>query len=113
MNELPPEPRAYRWLTTLTLIGGSLGFGYLSQPEAPLWARWLEGFEAMRLENRFGKPALLEFYLNQVPYAGQRRGVVQAARHYFDREPDTLSPAEMLAPRSTRTSATPAITSVT
>jgi penicillin-binding protein 1C len=62
-----------------------------------LWSRWLEGLEAMRLEARFAKTAILEFYLNQVPYARQRRGVVQAARAYFDRHLDTLSPHEMLA----------------
>ena len=43
------------------------------------WSRWLEGFEAAALEARFSKGAILEFYVNQVPYAGQRRGVVQAA----------------------------------
>ncbi len=62
-----------------------------------LWSRWLEGFEAHRLEARFSKSELLAFYLNQVPYANQRRGVVQAARYYFDRDLETLSRAEMLA----------------
>ena len=62
-----------------------------------VWSRWVEGFEAMRLERHHGKDAILEFYLNQVPYAGERRGVVQAARHYFARSPDTLSLAESLA----------------
>lgn len=62
-----------------------------------IWSRWLEGWEALRLEARFAKPDILEFYLNQVPYAGQRRGVVQAARHYFDRDLATLAPQEMLA----------------
>jgi len=62
-----------------------------------LWSRWLEGIEAVRLEARFPKAAILEFYLNQVPYARQRRGVVQAARDYFDRDLDTLSVKEMLA----------------
>lgn len=62
-----------------------------------LWARWLEGFEAKRLQARFGRDALLEFYLNQVPYGARLRGTAQAARHYFDRELDTLSPAETLA----------------
>jgi penicillin-binding protein 1C len=61
-----------------------------------LWSRWLEGFDAMRLERRFGKDALLAFYLDQVPFADRRRGVVQAARHYFDRDLDTLSPREVL-----------------
>lgn len=62
-----------------------------------LWARWLETFEAARLERRFDKTEILSFYLNQVPYARQRRGVLQAARAYFDRDLDTLSPKEMLA----------------
>lgn len=62
-----------------------------------LWSRWLEGFEAVRLDSRFSKDAILAFYLNQVPYADRRRGVVQAARLYFDRGLDTLSPAEQLA----------------
>lgn len=61
-----------------------------------VWSRWLEGIDAMRLEHRFGKTAVLEFYLNQVPFAANRRGVVQAARHYFDRDLQTLSVAEML-----------------
>ncbi len=62
-----------------------------------LWSRWLEGLEAARLEKFFSKSSILEFYLNQIPYAGQRRGVVQAARLYFDRDLDTLNLKEMLA----------------
>jgi penicillin-binding protein 1C len=62
-----------------------------------LWSRWLEGFEARRLESRNSKARILEWYLNQVPYAARRRGVLQAARTYFDRDPDTLSIKETLA----------------
>ncbi|MDY0042420.1 MAG: transglycosylase domain-containing protein, partial [Desulforhabdus sp.] len=62
-----------------------------------MWSRWLEGIEAARLERRFSKAELLEFYLNQVPYARQRRGVVQAASLYFDRDLSTLNFKEMLA----------------
>ena len=62
-----------------------------------LWSRWLEGWEAGRLERAFSKPEILEFYLNQVPYARQRRGVLQAARLYFDRDLDTLNSRETLA----------------
>src|SRR5262249_1182835 len=62
-----------------------------------LWSRWVEGFEAMRLEARFPKAVILEFYLNQIPYARQRRGVVQAAHTYFARNVQTLSRQEMLA----------------
>ena len=62
-----------------------------------LWSRWLEGFEAARLEKVFSKSQILECYLNQVPYGARRRGVVQAARYYFDRNLDTLSLKEILA----------------
>lgn len=62
-----------------------------------IWSRWLEGFEARRLERRFGKSAMLEFYLNQVPYGERRRGVAQAARGYFARDLSTLDPKELLA----------------
>ena len=62
-----------------------------------LWSRWLEGFEAARLEGQFNKDEIFEFYLNQVPYAANRRGVAQAAQYYFDRDLTTLSHKEMLA----------------
>jgi len=62
-----------------------------------LWSRWVEGFEAMRLNSRQSKAQILEFYVNQVPYAERRRGVAQAARLYFRRGLDTLSPGEQLA----------------
>ena len=62
-----------------------------------LWSRWLEGFEARILEKFFSKTEILEFYLNEVPYASNRRGVVQAARLFFDRDLDTLSRKEMLS----------------
>jgi penicillin-binding protein 1C len=66
------------------------------RPRNP-WSRWVEGFEAARLEARLSKTQILEFYLNQVPYTERRRGVVQAARFYFNRGLDTLSPGEQLA----------------
>jgi penicillin-binding protein 1C len=62
-----------------------------------LWSRWIEGFEAMQLERKYSKGEILEFYLNQVPYAANRRGVAQAARYYFNRDLHTLTEKEMLA----------------
>ena len=62
-----------------------------------IWSRWLEGWEARQLEQSVDKASILEFYLNQVPYAAQRRGVQQAASYYFDREVSTLNQKEMLA----------------
>lgn len=62
-----------------------------------VWSRWLEGFESAALEKSVTKQDILEFYLNQIPYASNRRGIVQAARYYFNRDLNTLSPKEMLA----------------
>lgn len=62
-----------------------------------LWSRWLEGFEAQSLERDLNKADILEFYLNQIPYGSNRRGIMQAARFYFDRDLTTLSPRETLA----------------
>jgi len=62
-----------------------------------VWSRWIEGWEAQDLEHHHNKADILEFYLNQVPYASNRRGLVQAARHYFNRDLDTLNPKEMMA----------------
>jgi penicillin-binding protein 1C len=62
-----------------------------------IWAKWLEGWEARQLEANVDKASILEFYLNQVPYAAQRRGVQQAASYYFDRQVSTLNQKEMLA----------------
>ena len=62
-----------------------------------LWSRWLEGWEAGRLEAATSKAGILEFYVNQVPYAANQRGIVQAARYYFDRDLDTLTIKEQLA----------------
>lgn len=61
------------------------------------WSKWIEGLEAFSLETHASKADILEFYLNQVPYAANRRGVVQAARYYFNRDVTTLSAKEMLA----------------
>ena len=62
-----------------------------------VWSRWLEGFEARRLESQASKQQILTFYLNQVPYAYRRRGVTQAAHFYFNRDLETLTRQEMLA----------------
>ncbi|MEZ0262514.1 MAG: transglycosylase domain-containing protein [Alphaproteobacteria bacterium] len=62
-----------------------------------IWSKWVEGWEAALLEASYAKPDILEFYLNQLPYASNRRGVAQAARFYFNRDLATLNPREMLA----------------
>jgi penicillin-binding protein 1C len=61
------------------------------------WSHWIAGFDADSLLHRFGHAEVLAFYLNQVPYGAQRRGVAQAAHYYFGREVGALDPAEQLA----------------
>lgn len=61
------------------------------------WAKWIEGLEAMSLESKVNKADILEFYLNQVPYVSNRRGVVQAARFYFNRNINSLNIKEILS----------------
>ncbi|MBF0379146.1 MAG: transglycosylase domain-containing protein [Desulfamplus sp.] len=62
-----------------------------------IWSRWIEGFEAYQLEKISSKKDILEFYLNQIPFSSNRRGIAQAARFYFDRTLSTLSIKEILA----------------
>ena len=62
-----------------------------------LFSKIVEGADAWRLERRFSKDEILKFYLNQVPYASNRRGIKQAARYYFSKSPDRLSVREMTA----------------
>jgi penicillin-binding protein 1C len=62
-----------------------------------LWSKWIEGFEAVALENKFLKNDILEFYLNQIPYASNRKGISQAARFYFNRSILSLNKKEILA----------------
>ncbi|MCH2191154.1 MAG: transglycosylase domain-containing protein [Gammaproteobacteria bacterium] len=62
-----------------------------------LKSKWVEGWDAVRMERLLDKASIFEAYLNQVPYAANRRGIVQAARYYFDRNLDTLNQKEMLA----------------
>lgn len=62
-----------------------------------LWIKWIEGLEAQALEKKIAKADILRFYINQVPYASQRRGIKQAANYYFNRDLQTLSNRELLA----------------
>ena len=61
------------------------------------WSHWIAGWDAQRLLDKFGHARVFAFYLNQIPYAARRRGITQAARFYFGREPEALNSAEQLA----------------
>ena len=60
------------------------------------FTRWVETVEAYQLESAFSKDEILEFYLNQVPFSHQCRGVFEASDFYFGRTLDTLNIREML-----------------
>lgn len=69
----------------------------LTRRPRTLWSKWLEMIEALWLEHRLSKNHILEFYLNQVPFASNRHGMVQAARYYFNRDLSTLTLKEILS----------------
>jgi hypothetical protein len=47
------------------------------------------------LESALGKDRILEIYLNIIEWGPELRGLRPAARHYFDCEPQALTPAQM------------------
>jgi len=54
--------------------------------ERSLQAKWNELINALRLEHRFSKEEILEFYLNQFYVSGTGRGVGIAAWYFFSKE---------------------------
>jgi len=50
---------------------------------------------AFLLEAALGKERILEIYLNVIEWGPQLYGLRPAARHYFGKEPDALTPKEM------------------
>lgn len=61
------------------------------------WTKWLELIEAILVEKRLSKNHILEFYLNQAPFAANRHGFAQGAQLYFNRHLATLTTKEILA----------------
>lgn len=61
------------------------------------FTKWLEGIESYILEKKFSKNEILEFYLNEVPYSRNIRGIKNASLYFFNRELETLSKKEIIA----------------
>ncbi|NKB69269.1 MAG: penicillin-binding protein 1C [Candidatus Latescibacteria bacterium] len=67
----------------------------LMAPKARTWGhKGLEVLQALKMEVRLSKPALLQLYLDHAPYGGNIVGVEAAARKYFGKAPQALSWAE-------------------
>lgn len=57
-------------------------------------AKLREALVALRMEHRLSKADILALYLNAAPYGNQIEGVGRAARAYFGRTVESLTPAE-------------------
>jgi 1A family penicillin-binding protein len=66
---------------------------YLSQ-EKTLERKVKEGLLAMEYERKYSKKKILEMYFNEVFFGNGAWGIAQAARLYFDKNPEELNEAE-------------------
>jgi 1A family penicillin-binding protein len=66
---------------------------YLSG-EKTLDRKFKEGLMAMEFERQYTKQQILEMYLNEIYYGNGAWGIAQAARLYFDKNPEELTEAE-------------------
>lgn len=53
-----------------------------------------EGLMAIEYEKKYSKQQILEMYLNEIYYGNGAWGIAQAARLYFDKNPEDLTEAE-------------------
>ena len=53
-----------------------------------------EGLMAMEFERQYSKKQILEMYFNEIYYGNGAWGIAQAARLYFDKNPEELTEAE-------------------
>lgn len=68
------------------------------EPGRRTWLKKIaESFRAMQLEMTYSKAEILQLYLNMVPYGGNIEGVKSASVLYFQKNPDHLSLAEIMA----------------
>ncbi|NBW80507.1 hypothetical protein EBR21_02020 [bacterium] len=64
------------------------------RPVTNLRAKFDEAINSFKMERRFTKDEILEFYLNQFHVTGNGRGVGVAAKYYFDKEAQELTLTE-------------------
>lgn len=64
------------------------------RPDRSLNSKLTEAADALRLERNYSKEQILEFYANQFHVSGNGRGLGIAARYFFDKEVEALTPLE-------------------
>lgn len=64
------------------------------RPVTNMKAKFEEAINAFKMERRFSKEEILEFYLNQFHVTGNGRGVGVAAKYYFNKEVQELTLTE-------------------
>ena len=69
----------------------SQGRGGAARMKPPSSARLVEAFLAMRIEKRYTKPEILEFYLNRIYFGSGFYGIRSASLGYFGKEPMDLT----------------------
>lgn len=62
-----------------------------------LKSKWVELWEAFRLEARYPKEELLAFYLDHLPFGGNVEGFRAASLIYFGKEPHQLTQGQLAA----------------
>ncbi len=62
--------------------------------ETTIQRKLVEAFLAMRIEDRYGKQEIMEFYINRVFFGGEFYGLRSASLGYFGKEPMDLSVEE-------------------
>lgn len=63
-------------------------------PPGRLSSKVIECLYALKIEQRYTKKEILEFYLNRIPYSNQIYGIEEASRTYFDKPSRDLSLAQ-------------------
>jgi 1A family penicillin-binding protein len=66
---------------------------YLSK-EKTIDRKFREGIMAVEFEQKYTKKQILEMYFNEIYYGNGAWGIAQAARLYFDKNPEELTDAE-------------------
>ena len=66
----------------------------IQRSESTTQRKLVEAFLAMRIEHRYSKREILEFYLNRIYFGSGFHGIRSAALGYFGKEPKELTAAE-------------------